>query len=136
MGPMGNGGTGGMRYRGISNRVQGYGAYRQWRTRGVGHLGNGSHGQWDTGGMGHICNRGTGGMGYKGYGPHRQRDTWAMGYMGNGVQGYGQWGPWAICSQNIKKMSSCQKDVKLSKRCQMSKNETPGLWRRFTKKLN
>ena len=34
------------------------------------------------------------------------------------------------------KMSSCQKDVKLSKRCQMSKNETPRLWRRFTKKLN
>ena len=28
------------------------------------------------------------------------------------------------------------KDVKLSKRCQMSKNQTPGLWRRFTKKIN
>ena len=41
-----------------------------------------------------------------------------MGYMGNGVQGYGphgQWAPWAICSQNIKKMSSCQKDVKCQK---------------------
>ena len=37
---------------------------------------------------------------------------------------------------SVKKMSSCQKDVKLSKRCQMSKNQTPGLWRRFTKKLN
>ena len=59
---------------------------------------------------------------------------WAMGYIGNGVQGKG--GPWVICSQNIKKMSSCQKDVKLSKRCQMSKNETPRLWRRFKKKLN
>ena len=35
-----------------------------------------------------------------------------------------------------KKMSSCQKDVKLSKRCQMSKSQTHGLWRRFTKKLN
>ena len=35
--------------------------------------------------------------------------------------------------QNIKNMPSCQKDVKLSKRCQMSKNETPRLWRRFTK---
>ena len=33
-----------------------------------------------------------------------------------------------------KKMSSCQKDVKLSKRCQMSKSQTHGLWRRFTKK--
>ena len=32
-------------------------------------------------------------------------------------------------------MSSCQKDVKLSKRCQMSKSQTHGLWRRFTKKL-
>ena len=29
-----------------------------------------------------------------------------------------------------------QKDVKLSKKCQMSKNETPRLWRRFTKILN
>ena len=40
-----------------------------------------------------------------------------------------------IC-QFVKKMSSCQKDVKLSKRCQMSKNQTHGLWRRFTKKIN
>ena len=47
--------------------------------------------------------------------------TRGMGHMGKGIQGYGphgQWGPWAICSQNIKKMSSCQKNVKLSKRCQ------------------
>ena len=36
----------------------------------------------------------------------------------------------------MKKMSSCQKDVKLSKRCQMSKSQTHGLWRRFTKKIN
>ena len=43
---------------------------------------------------------------------------WAMGYMGNGVQGYGT------------------HVVMLSKKCQMSKNETPRLWRRFTKKLN
>ena len=33
-----------------------------------------------------------------------------------------------------RKMLSCQKDVKLSKRCQMSKSQTHGLWRRFTKK--
>ena len=39
-------------------------------------------------------------------------------------------------SKYQKRLSSCQKDVKLSKRCQMSKNETPRLWRRFTKKLN
>ena len=30
----------------------------------------------------------------------------------------------------------CQKDVKLSKRCQMSKSQTHRLWRRFTKKIN
>ena len=35
-----------------------------------------------------------------------------------------------------KKMSSCQKDVKLSKRFQMSKSQTHRLWRRFTKKIN
>ena len=29
----------------------------------------------------------------------------------------------------------CQKDVKLSKRCQMSKSQTHALWRRFTKKI-
>ena len=34
----------------------------------------------------------------------------------------------------VKKMSGCQKDVKLSKRCQMSKSQTHRLWRRFTKK--
>ena len=33
-----------------------------------------------------------------------------------------------------KKMSNCQKDVKSSKRCQMSKSQTHRLWRRFTKK--
>ena len=79
--------------------------------------------------------RPTGGYGYRGMGPW----VWGTRGVGNGIQGYrphGQWGPWVICSENIKKMSSCQKDVKLSKRCQMSKNETPRLWRRFTKKLN
>ena len=38
-------------------------------------------------------------------------------------------------AQMSKKMSSCQKDVKLSKRCQMSKSQTHGLWGRFTKKI-
>ena len=38
--------------------------------------------------------------------------------------------------QVVRKMSSCQKDVKLSKRCQMSKSQTHRLWRRFTKKKN
>ena len=144
MGPMGNGGTGDMRYRGISNRVQGYGAYGQWGTGGMGYKGYGPHGQWVTwamgySGMGHMGNEAHwGGMG-TGVWAQGVWGTRGMGHVGNGIQGYGphgQWGPWAICSQNIKKMSSCQKDVKLSKRCQMSKNETPRLWRRFTKKLN
>ena len=118
MGPMGNGGTGGMRYRGMSNRVQGYGPISNgvqgvWGTRGVGHMGNGSHGQWDTGGIGHMGNRGTGGMGYKGYGPHRQWDTWAMG---------GQWdtGVWAMGPMGDL-LPKYQKYVKLSKRCQVVK---------------
>ena len=51
MGPMANGGTGGMGYRGMSNGVQGYEAYRQWGTGGMGYKGCGPHGQWDTGGM-------------------------------------------------------------------------------------
>ena len=38
--------------------------------------------------------------------------------------------------QVFKKMSSCQKAVKLSKRCQISKSKTYRLWRRFTKKKN
>ena len=76
-------------------------------------------------------------MGYKGYGPHGQ---WAMGYRGMGHMGNGAHGQFAPkiskrC-QVVKKMSSCQKDVKLSKKCQMSKNQTPRLCRRFTKKLN
>ena len=117
MGPMGNGGTGDMRYRGMSNRVQGYGAYGQWGTGGMDHMGNRSHGQWDTGVWGIWAMRptggygyrgmGTGGMGYKGYGPCGQWDTglwatWAMGPMGNLLPKY-------------------QKDVKLSKRCQVVK---------------
>ena len=117
MGPMGNGGTGDMRYRGMSNRVQGYGAYGQWGTGCMGHMGNRSHGQWDTGVWGIWAMRptgrygyrgmGTGGMGYKGYGSCGQWDTglwatWAMGPMGNLLPKY-------------------QKDVKLSKRCQVVK---------------
>ena len=76
----------------------------------MGYKGYGPHGQWDTGGMGHMGNEahwgvwGTGGMGYKGYGPCGQWDTgvWAMGPMSNLLPKY-------------------QKDVKLSKRCQVVK---------------
>ena len=95
----------------------------------MGHMGNGIQGVWGiwamrpTGGYGYR-GMGTGGMGYKGYGPCGQWDTglWAMGPMGDLLPKY-------------EKDVSCQKDVKLSKRCQMSKNETPRLWRRFTQKI-
>ena len=74
-------------------------------------------------------------MGYKGYGPCGQWDTWAMGLQE--YEPHGERGPMGDLLPKYQKiMSSCQKDVKLSKRYQMSKNETPKLWRRFTKKLN
>ena len=44
--------------------------------------------------------------------------------------------PMCPISEGAKKISSCQKNVKLSKRCQMSKSQTHRLWRRFTKKIN
>ena len=76
----------------------------QWDT-----WGNSVQGVWGTGGIGHIGHRpmgngGTGGKRYKGYGSHGQRDTgvWAMGPMSDLLPKY-------------------QKDVKLSKRCQVVK---------------
>ena len=123
MGHMGNRGTGGMGYKGYGQWVQGYG---QWGHRGYGvqgvwatwamvHMGNGVLGVWGIWAM-----RPTGGIGYRGMGHMGNRGTgvWGTRGVGNGVQGYrthGQWGPWAICSQNIKKMSSCQKNVKCQK---------------------
>ena len=70
--------------------------------------------------------RPTGGIGYRGMGHMGNRGTWGtrgMGHMGNGmheqwgtgVSHMGKGGPWVICCQNIKKMSSCQKDVKCQK---------------------
>ena len=117
-----------MGYRGMG--PMGNGALGVWGTRGMSHMGNGVLGVWGiwamspTGGMGyrglgHMDNRDTGGMGYKGYGPHRQWDTWAMGYrgmdhMGNGA--HGQFSPKiSKRCQVVKKMSSCQKDVKCQK---------------------
>ena len=99
-----------MGYRGMG--PMGNGAQGVWGTRGMGHMGNGVLGVWriwamrPTGGMGHMGNRGRG-MGYKGYGPCRQWDTWAMGYRGMGHMG--------------DLLPKYQKDVKLSKRCQVSK---------------
>ena len=88
---------------------QGYGAHRQWRTQLWGTWAMGT-GVWDTWAMG-----------YRGIG------QW--GIVGNWVQGlwaHGQWGTGQV-------MCQMSKDVKLSKRCQMSKNLTP---RRFTKTIN
>ena len=61
-------------------------------------------------------------MGPRGNGAQEVMITGGMGHMGNRVQGYG--------AQYVR----MSKDVNLSKRCQMSKNQTPRLWRRFTKK--
>ena len=114
-----------MGYRGIV--PMGNGAQGVWGTRGMGHMGNGSHGQWGTGvwgiwamrptgGMGHMGNRGIGGMGYKGYGPCGQWDTWVIGYRGMGNGAHGEFAPKiSKRCQDVKKMSSCQTDVKCQK---------------------
>ena len=69
-------------------------------------------------GMGHMGNRAQG-YGVQGYGPCGQWDTWAMGYRGMGHMGNGAHGRFAPkiskrC-QVVKKMSSCQKNVKCQK---------------------
>ena len=116
MGPMGNGGTGGMGYSSMSNRVQGYGAYWLWGTRDMGHMGNGIQRVWGIWAM-----RPTGGYGYRGMGHwgYGVQGVWAMGYRGMGHMGNGAHGRFAPkiskrC-QVVKKMSSCQKDVKCQK---------------------
>ena len=123
-----------MRYMGGNEAHRGkgvQGVWGIWAMRPTGAMG--------TGGMGLMAMRPTGGMGYRGMGHMGNRGTGGMGYrgmghIGNGVQGYGQLGTgvWAIghmgngahgrfapkmskrC-QVVKKMSSCQKDVKCRK---------------------
>ena len=58
----------------------------------------------------------TGGIGYKGYGPCEQWDTgvWAMGPMGDLLPKYQKEVKLSKRCQ-VKKMSSCQKDVKCQK---------------------
>ena len=64
-----------------------------------------------TGGMG--TGYGHRGMGYKGYGPCGQWDT---GYGPHGHGAHGQFAPKiSKRCQVVKKMSSCQKDVKCQK---------------------
>ena len=66
--------------------------------------------------------RPTGGIGYRGMGHMSNRGTWgtrSMGHVGNGVQGYephGERGPMGDL------LPKYQKDVKLTKRCQVVKN--------------
>ena len=64
--------------------------------RGMGHMGNRGTGVWGTRGMGHVGN------GIHGQWGTGVWDTWAMGPMGDLLPKY-------------------QKDVKLSKRCQVVK---------------
>ena len=89
--------------------AQGYEVQGVWVTWAMGYGEYGAYGQcfplggYGYRGMGHG-GMGHGGMGYKGYGPCGQRDTevWAMGPMSDLLPKY-------------------QKDVKLSKRCQVVK---------------
>ena len=60
--------------------------------------------------------------------------TRGMGHLDNGQWGTGVWDTWAMGPMGVL-LPKYQKDVKLSKKCQMSKNQTPTLWRRFTKKI-
>ena len=76
--------------------------------RGMGHMGNEAHwGVWVQG------------YGHRGYGVQGVWAMWAMGYrvmghMGNGA--HGQFAPKiSKRCQVVKKMSSCQKDVKFQK---------------------
>ena len=85
--------------------------------KGMGHMGNGSHGQWDTGGMGHMGNEAHWGVWVQGYGAQGVWGTRGMGHVGNGA--HGRFAPKiSKRCQVVKKMSSCQKDV----RCQKMKH--------------
>ena len=90
MGHIGNRDTGG-------NGVQGV-----WAMRPTGGMGTGVWGKWA--------------IGYRGYGSHGQWGTgvWAIGHMSNGA--HGRFAPKiSKRCQVVKKMSSCQKDVKCQK---------------------
>ena len=112
-----------MGYRGMG--PMGNGAQGVWGTRGMGHMGNESDGQWGTGVWGIWVMRPTGGMGYRGMGYMGNRGTgygvqgvWTTWTMGNGIQGYGTHGERGPMGNLLPKY---QKDVKLSKRCQVVK---------------
>ena len=82
----------------------------------MGHMGNGIHRVWGTWAIGAQGVWGTRGMGHIGNGIHGQWDKWAMGYRGMGNGAHGQFAPKiSKRCQVVKKMSSCQKDVKCQK---------------------
>ena len=87
----------------------GYRGYRPW-----GLLAMGAQGVWGTGVWGTWV------IGYRGYGVQGLWATSAMGHMGNAV--HGQWGTgvWAMGPMGDLH-PKYQKDVKLSKRCQVVK---------------
>ena len=79
-----------------------------WGLLAMGYKGYGSHGQWDTGGMGHMGNE-------------AHWEVWVQGYGAHGHRGYGVQGVWAMGPMGDL-LPKYQKDVKLSKRCQVVKN--------------
>ena len=97
----------------------GYGVKGVWATWAMGHMGNGIQGVWGIWAMRPTGGYGYRGMGHRGYGVQGVWAMWAMGYRGMGHMGNGAHGQFAPkiskrC-QVVKKMSSCQKDVKCQK---------------------
>ena len=97
----------------IGNGAQGYGVQGVWATWAMGYRGYGIWAMRPTGGYGYR------GMGHRGYGVQGVWAMWAMGYRGMGHMGNGAHERFAPkiskrC-QVVKKMSSCQKDVKCQK---------------------
>ena len=85
----------------------GNGAQRVWGTRDMDHMGNGVLGVWGIWEM-----RPSGGMGYRG-----------MGHVDNGIHGQwgtGVWDTWGKGAMGDL-LPKYQKDVNLSKRCQLVK---------------
>ena len=90
----------------------GYRGYRPWGLLAMGAQGAWGTGVWGTWVIGAQGVWGTRGMGHIGNGSHGQWGTWAMGY-----RGMGKWAMGPMGDLHPK----CQKDVKLSKRCQVVK---------------
>ena len=91
----------------------GYGVQGVWVTWAMGQMGNGIQGVWGIWAM-----RPTGGYGahgHRGYGVQGVWAMWAMGPMGDLLPKYQKDVKLSKRCQVVKKMSSCQKDVKCQK---------------------